>query len=120
MLPLRVFTLNYQNHHHKARQHQQQVPQHEVQRDGVQGGPGNGEDQAADRLTLRANGGADDPRTAVLSFNALLIFIGLEILVVTFHLGDVVEFQMLAVRIGGRDQMMILAMHVNISLNDAR
>jgi ribonuclease HI len=45
--------VNDQDHHDEARQHQQQVAQHQVPGDGVQGGPGNRENQAADRLALR-------------------------------------------------------------------
>jgi len=40
-------------------------------------------------------------------FNARLIVKGLVVLLVAFHVGDVVKLQMLSTRIGGGDEVMM-------------
>ena len=71
-------------------------------------------------LSMGFDGRADNPKFPVFRFNALLDIVAPVILIVAFDVGNVIELQMLAVRVGRRHQARIPVMGVNIGLDNAR
>src|SRR5713226_346844 len=112
--------VDHQDHDGQAGQHQHQVPEHQVPGDRVQSRLRDLEVQATNGLPLVINRRSDDPETVVRSFNRYLLVVGPLELVVVFDVGEMVEFEVLALRVCRGQQVVLGVVHEDIALLDAR
>src|SRR5439155_19197926 len=111
--------VDHQRDQSQTGQRHQEVPQHQLSRDGVHAGHRHLEVQAADGLAPLADRGRDDPVVAVGRFDRDLVVVGPLELVVVFDAAKLVEFQVLTARAGGGNQVRLGAVQIDVGLSHA-